>query len=253
MRIATYNVRVDTDVDVDWSWNDRKSGLISLIDYHDWDLLTVQEVKPNQVQDLKQLTEYQILSKEREGDGTGEGLALLFKPKMFDCLDHGAFWLSETPDRPSIHPNAAFKRVCLWAVLKNKASGQQFMVINVHLDNESEEARYQGMQLMLKELAPKIVEYNTIIMGDFNAELDESVHELLSDFANARFLADIKHYGPNGTFEDFNYDIDWQNLENIDYIYTKGFIVDKTAVITDSLDRKFVSDHFPVEAVLHAQ
>ncbi len=250
MRVATYNVRVDTEEDGSWRWEHRQDGVMALIDYHNWDILGVQEVMAHQAQALQQLKQYQMLYKEREGDGTGEGIALLFKKSLFACLDQGSFWLSETPDRPSIHPTAGCKRVCLWAVLKNKVTGESLLAVDTHLDNLSEEARYQGMQLMLKELAPQIAEYNTIIMGDFNAEPTERVHELLANFDNARFLPGIKHYGPNGTFEDFNYDIDWHDLENIDYIYTKGFKVEKTAVITDSLNRKFVSDHFPVEAFI---
>lgn len=37
-------------------------------------------------------------------------------------------------------------------------------------------------------------------------------------------------------------------LEEIDYIYVKGWQVQQTASLTDSIDGRFPSDHFPLEA-----
>ena len=42
----------------------------------------------------------------------------------------------------------------------------------------------------------------------------------------------------------------WNQLEEIDYIYTKGFQIIKTGCLTDSCDGRFPSDHFPLEADL---
>ena len=37
-------------------------------------------------------------------------------------------------------------------------------------------------------------------------------------------------------------------LEEIDYIYVKGWQVQQTASLIDSIDGRFPSDHFPLEA-----
>ena len=49
MKVATYNLRVDTDYDKEWQWSYRADKVLALIDYHDWDILCVQEVRPTQV------------------------------------------------------------------------------------------------------------------------------------------------------------------------------------------------------------
>ena len=51
MKIATYNVRVDTEYDQDWQWSFRKEAVCQLINFHDWSLCCIQEVRPNQVRD----------------------------------------------------------------------------------------------------------------------------------------------------------------------------------------------------------
>lgn len=251
MRVATYNVRVDTDYDQDWQWRFRQDKVCSLIAFHDWDLVAIQEVRPNQVRDLTQLDAYLVLAQERDGDGTGEGLALLIKKAKYHISDHGAFWLSETPEQPSIHPDAAYRRVCVWAIVQERATAKASLVVDVHLDNESEVARYSGMKVVLRQLAQQIAAYPTIILGDFNAEPEERVHGLLAEnFTNAKALADIPHYGPVGTFQNFQYSLPWSQLEKIDYIYTKGYEIKATGVLTDSFDNKYASDHFPLEARL---
>ncbi|MDU6918318.1 MAG: endonuclease, partial [Enterococcus faecalis] len=101
MKIATYNVRVDTEYDQDWQWSFRKEAVCQLINFHDWSLCCIQEVRPNQVRDLKAYTTFTCLSAEREGDGQGEGLAILYNEQKVQTIDTGYFWLSETPQQPS--------------------------------------------------------------------------------------------------------------------------------------------------------
>lgn len=252
MKIATYNVRVDTDYDQDWQWSFRKNQVIDLMRYHHWDLFGVQEVRPNQVADLNALSDYTCLSAERDGDGQGEGIALLFQTAKFSVADHGFFWLSETPSVPSIHQGAAYARVALWAILTDKLSGGQFLVVNTHLDHISEEARVLGMQVIFEQLQAQIAAYPVILMGDFNAYPDERVHALIKQhLVNGKTLSTGHHYGPDATFQDFNYDVAWENAEEIDYIYLKDFTVTGTAVVTDSCDRRFPSDHFPLEMTIN--
>ena len=113
MKIATYNVRVDTEYDQDWQWFFRKEAVCQLINFHDWSLCCIQEVRPNQVRDLKAYTTFTCLSAEREGDGQGEGLAILYNEQKVKAIDTGYFWLSETPQQPD-RPEAGCPRIALW-------------------------------------------------------------------------------------------------------------------------------------------
>ena len=36
MKIATYNVRVDTEYDQDWQWSFSKEAVCQLINFNDW-------------------------------------------------------------------------------------------------------------------------------------------------------------------------------------------------------------------------
>lgn len=250
MKVATYNLRVDTDYDKEWQWPYRADKVLALIDYHDWDILCVQEVRPTQVADLTRLTDYESVTAERDGDGTGEGIGIYYKKTMFSKVDSGSFWLSLTPDVPSIHPEAEYLRLCLWTVLRDR-KGHDFLVIDTHLDNISEIARFEGMKVILERLADKIAALPVLLMGDLNAEAVERVHEYLQTiFVNAKEQNEKGHYGPRGSYQNFDYQLPWNQLEEIDYIYTKGFRIIKTGCLTDSCDGRFPSDHFPLEADL---
>lgn len=247
IQVATYNVRTDTDFDQDWSWDYRKEQVIELINYHNWDILGVQELRPNQVADFCRLVDYSSFTREREGDNSDEGLGIYYKKESFDCLDEGFFWLSDTPFESSIHPEAGCKRIALWIVLQDKKSQQEFLVINTHLDHISEQARQMGMKVLLEVLDEKIKVYPTILLGDFNAERSEPLHtELKQIFDYPEDDKNIFRYGPKGTFQDFNYEIAWKDLQKIDYILYKEMNCIKQGVLTDSCDRRFPSDHFPV-------
>ncbi len=56
-------------------------------------------------------------------------------------------------------------------------------------------------------------------------------------FQDSKNLA--THYGPRGTFQNFTYTKPWAELEEIDYIYVKGWQVQQTASLTDSIDGRF--------------
>lgn len=251
MKIATYNVRVDTDYDKEWQWQFRKDYVMRLVSYHNWDLLALQEVRPNQVTDFKELADYELIAAERDGDGRGEGLAILYKKHLFVLLEQGHFWLSETPEKPSKHPEAGYIRIALWGIFKDTITQQSFLVINTHLDSESPEARLAGMQVINRQLDHVMTIYPTIFMGDLNAEKQEALHELLAErFIDAKVESCFGHYGPKGSYQNFNYHIAWEALEEIDYVYTKGWQVQKTGTLVDSCDRRYPSDHFPLEVEL---
>lgn len=252
MRVATYNVRVDTDFDENWQWSYRSHYVKEVILAHNWDICCLQEVRPNQITELtKAFPTYAALLAERDGDGLGEGLLLFYKKTDFKEIKHGFFWLSTTPEVASIHPEAAYARICLYAVLVEKKTNRAFLVITTHLDNLSENARQAGMRVLLHQLKAEIASYPTILLGDLNAEKEERVHQLLAPtFTNAKEIPSSFHYGPKGTFQDFDYDLAWSDLAEIDYIYVKQMDVSKTFTWTDSCDRRFPSDHFPLEAQL---
>lgn len=250
--VATYNIRTDTEADGNWSWRNRRPHVLKLIRYHDWDIFGAQEVLPHQLKDLMTLG-YGMAGLAREdGIDQGEYTALFYKKDKFDLLKKEAFWLSDTPDLPSIHPTAGCPRVCVCAFLKSKKTGREFAVATTHLDHLSAESRLFGAKIILETCLSKITDQPVILVGDFNAEPEEETYQLLT-----KSLTDAKHqknatfYGPLGTFQDFSYNKPWQEIEEIDYIFVSEQLkVEKVAVLTDNCDCRYPSDHFPVVATL---
>ena len=59
-------------------------------------------------------------------------------------LDSGSFWISDTPDEPSVGPGAACIRACTWVKLRNRRIGDGFVYVSARFDHVPEEARVQG-------------------------------------------------------------------------------------------------------------
>ena len=54
-------------------------------------------------------------------------------------------------------------------------------------------------------------------------QLNASMNPCKRFFVNAKEQNEKGHYGPRGSYQNFDYQLPWNQLEEIDYIYTKGF------------------------------
>jgi endonuclease/exonuclease/phosphatase family metal-dependent hydrolase len=250
LKLMTYNIRLDIASDAENDWSHRKDFLTSQIQFYEPDIYGVQEAKPNQVIDIATtLSQYSYVGTGRDGVGKGESSNIFYKKEKFKVLQSNTFWLSKTPDTISIGWDAACNRVCTYALFKNNSSKKLFWVFNTHLDHMGEEARTNGILLILsriKELNTK--NYPVIFMGDFNSEPNtERIIALKETMNDAREITIEKPFGPSGTFNGFNYNE--PNPKLIDYIFISKndkITVLKYAVLTDAKELRYPSDHFPV-------
>ena len=86
-----------------------------------------------------------------------------------------------------------------------------------------------------------------IVMGDFNLRPETVPIQLLAKYLNdTKKISVSKPFGPTGTFNGFNFSK--PVLDRIDYIFTskEQIQVLKYAVLSDSKDCSFPSDHLPV-------
>jgi endonuclease/exonuclease/phosphatase family metal-dependent hydrolase len=85
-------------------------------------------------------------------------------------------------------------------------------------------------------------------MGDFNSQPTEDRIKALDKVMNdTRAISETKPFGPSGTFNGFKHNEPVTLL--IDYIFLSKntkFKVKKYAVLSDSKDLKYPSDHLPV-------
>ena len=250
LKIMTYNIRLDVASDGENAWPNRKDFFTSQIQFYSPDIFGVQEALPNQVADIAAaLPEYNKFGIGRESEGKGEACTIYYKKDRFQLQESNTFWLSETPTVVSKGWDAACNRVCTYGLFKDIKSKKIFWVFNVHLDHMGNEARVKGVQLILS----KIKEINSkktpvFLMGDFNSEPDTpQIVEIKKAMDDTRDVSKEKPFGPSGTFNGFKYDKPVTLL--IDYIFVSknsGLKIQKHAVLSDSKDLKYPSDHLPV-------
>lgn len=112
-----------------------------------------------------------------------------------------------------------------------------------------EEARTKGIELIVSKIKTlNTKKYPVFFMGDFNSEPHESrILSLKRIMTDSREVSQEKPFGPAGTFNDFKYNEPVTKL--IDYIFFSKettIEVEKYAVLTDSKNLHYPSDHFPV-------
>lgn len=250
LKLMTYNIRLDIESDGENDWSHRKDFFLSQIQFYNPDIFGVQEATPNQVIDISNsLTAYNSVGIGREGVGKGEASTIYFKKEQFDVLQESTFWLSQTPDTISMGWDAACHRVCTYALFKDKKTKKQFWVFNTHLDHMGEVARNKGIELILakiKELNAK--KLPVIFMGDFNSEpTDQRIINLKKEMLDSREVSQQKPFGPVGTFNGFKHNE--PVTKRIDYIFISkdnSIKVLKYATLSDSINLRYPSDHFPV-------
>ena len=250
LKMMTYNIRLDVASDGENAWPNRKDFFTSQIQFYSPDIFGVQEATPNQVIDIASvLSDYNKFGIGREEGGTGEACTIYYKKDRFKVLESNTFWLSETPNLVSRGWDAACNRVCTYGLFKDLKTKQTFWVFNIHLDHIGEQARVKGVQLVLskmKELNTK--KYPAFLMGDFNSEPNTpQISEIKKVMDDTRDISQEKPFGPAGTFNNFNHNQPVTLL--IDYIFiskNSKLKIKKHAVLSDSKDLKYPSDHLPV-------
>ena len=255
LKIMTYNIRLDVASDGENAWPNRKDYFTSQIQFYSPDIFGVQEATPNQVTDIASaFPDYNRYGVGREEGGTGEACTIYYKKDRFQVLQSNTFWLSETPNVVSRGWDAACNRVCTYALFKDLKTKKTFWVFNLHLDHMGEVARVKGVQLVLskiKELNTK--NYPALLMGDFNSEPNtKQIAEIKKVMDDTRDVSKEKPFGPSGTFNDFKHNEPVTLL--LDYIFiskNSGLTIQKHAVLSDSKDLKYPSDHLPVLIEIH--
>lgn len=251
INIITYNIRYNNPDDGVNAWPNRAQNVKALVKFHDADLLCVQEALPEQFDALLKNSNFDVVGVGREdGKRKGEFAAIYFDKDRFTKKDGGTFWLSETPDVPSKGWDAALNRVCSWVRLYDQLNKKEFLVFNTHYDHKGVKARIESAKLIkqkIQQIAPALP---VVFTGDLNVTPEtEAISTIKSFLTDAKEISRETPYGPNGTFNDFDFNSDLPN--RIDYIFVnKGFKVQKFAVLTDSKDKRYFSDHLPVFARL---
>ncbi len=250
LKIMTYNIRLNVASDGENAWPNRKDYFMSQVQFYNPDIFGVQEATPSQVIDIASgMPKYSKFGIGREEGGTGEACTIYYKKDRFKLQDSNTFWLSETPNVVSRGWDAACNRVCTYGLFTDLKTKKTFYVFNLHLDHMGEVARVKGVQVVLDKIkAINTKKYPVFLMGDFNSEPNTpQITEIKKVMDDTRDVSKEKPFGPSGTFNNFKHNEPVTLL--IDYIFiskNSGLTVQKHAVLSDSKDLKYPSDHLPV-------
>ncbi|OAQ39134.1 endonuclease [Pedobacter psychrophilus] len=250
LTVGTYNLRLETSSDVGNLWKDRRMAVSSLIRFHDFDILGIQEAFKNQIQDvLTALPNYAVYGKGRDdGQDAGEHSAIFYKKDKFELLDKGDFWLSETPETPSLGWDATCcKRICSWVYIKDKITKKKFYVFNAHYDHQGVIARKESSKLIISKIELIAGKNPAVFMGDLNGNHDSEPYEIIekSDLLIDSYTQVKYPYANNNSFQNFGKSVTGTAI--IDHVFvSKHFTTSNWGVLTDTYQGKYPSDHCPV-------
>ena len=247
--VMTYNIRLDVESDAENAWPERRKELAKQVLFFEPEILGIQEGLPKQVKFLKRkLKGYKFIGHGRNQNGKDEFSAIFYNTEKLEVLTKDTFWLSDTPDVFSKGWDAALPRICTYGQFKDKNTGTTFWVFNTHFDHMGEQARTKSAQLILQKIKDLTDKREIVIlMGDLNADPESEPIQTISKSMHDSFEKAKLTFGPSYTFNGFKYNEPGQN--RIDYIFvskSNQIKLKKYAVLNNSLEQRFISDHFPV-------
>lgn len=239
INVASYNIRQYNKQDSinGNGWQVRCPILAQLIRFHEFDVFGTQEGFKHQLEDLKAaLPGYDYTGVGREdGADAGEHSAIFYRTDLFTLVDHGDFWLSETPEKPSIGWDAVLPRICSWARLRHNPTGKEFLFFNLHMDHIGKQARVESALLVQQKMNEFGSEPPTFLTGDFNVDQTHQSYTALTTSGKLKdsYCTAKLVYALNGTFND--YSTNDYSTSRIDHIFVSPNVkVDKYGVLTDT-------------------
>ena len=257
LSVISFNIRVSgglSELINSNSWSRRKSATPAMIKDQCPDIFGVQEALSDQLTYVgDNLPNYSYVGVGREdGEESGEIMAIFYNTSKIKLLEWGTYWLSETPDKPSISWNAGYERTMTWAKMQMKYSGKKFFYVNTHLDSDSALARKNGLKLILDKVAEKNTDNLPVVLtGDFNIIPTDSV---LDDvLGNAEMLDARTTAAKTDNLPTFNgFGNEDESPRVIDYIYYRGFssCPEYETIVKQYANIQYISDHYPIVARL---
>lgn len=250
LKLATYNLRCNTQHDKINMFDIRKGLVLDRIIKESPDIIGFQEMLPQMYEFLKRhLTGYTIVGRSRGADYKDEHVDIAFKTDTIEIFGLDFFWLSPTPYIPGsrYEEQSGCPRITTSGIFKHKDIFTPFRVYNTHLDHVGEKARVLGMGQILDKIKEDNGKINlpTFLMGDMNANPDSETIQMALNF-NEYPLADVTSDIP-ASFHGFKGD----SVHKIDYIFADTETAKLKSEIKswhDCVFGVYLSDHDPISA-----
>lgn len=251
LRVMTFNIRFHNAKDGDNAWPHRRAEVARLIVESDTQIAALQEALADQVADLEaDLPGYARIGIGRDdGEAAGEFSPIFYRADRLALLDHGTFWLSDTPDVvASVGWDAAITRICTWGQFEDLQTRQTLFVFNTHFDHQGKQARLNSAALLAERIPRQVGEAATVLVGDFNFRPSHPAYATLAEtFRPAVEISETPPTGPTGTFPGFRVKKDDRSPQ-IDHAFALGPLRVITHATLDATfnSNKRPSDHRPI-------
>ncbi len=255
MLVGTYNIRNKNQYDSIQGnrWSKRCQVICDQVNFMSPDIFGTQEVLYGQLCDMKKaLDGYDYIGVGRDdGARGGEYEAVFYKKDRLQLLDHGDFWLSETPEKPGLGWDAVCIRICTWgkfvpkvpADLKGckrrkaerQAEKETFYFFNLHMDHVGVVARREAAKLVVRKINELAGERPVILTGDFNVDQNNEIYGIFTESGLLKDSYDAARirFAENGTFNSFK--TEYYTESRIDHVFVSPETeVESYGVLTSS-------------------
>lgn len=254
MRILTANIRYYDGNDGRNHWNYRKELCVRVMLSRQPDIICTQETSVEQFSDLRRLLpDYDAFGIVDTTTGRNPQNAIFYRREVFALISAGGYWLSETPHvTGSSSWGSACIRLLNWLRLEEKASGNEFRVLNTHLDHVSQKAREEQGRLIVEDAFAYPEDYPQILAGDMNANATNPVIHRFKE-SGWRDTYETVHGSEGDGFTWHNFEGEalssHRELGRIDWIFVRGGVcVEEAEIVRDMECGRYPSDHYFVYA-----
>lgn len=254
IEVMSFNIRHGRGDDGAHVWPNRRQIVLDLLRTSAVPLIGLQEVLDFQLREIADaMPAYRVIGVGRDdGAAAGEFAPLLVDTSRFAVITQGTFWFSDTPEVPgSMHWGNRITRICSWARLHDRRTGDTVRVYNVHWDHESQPSRERSAALLLARVASDTGTRDAVLVtGDFNAGEDNAAFRALVTDTRRGLRDSYRLRYPDrrivGTFNAFRGDSIGDKIDAV--LVSADWIVDSAHIDRRQVQQLWPSDHFPVTA-----
>ena len=234
-------------------WDYRKAAIVSMIKKEKPTTIGLQEVRKDPQLNYfdAELSEYARIGIGRDGGENGDYSAIYYRKDMLEVVETGDFWMSETPEVPSIGWDASHRRLTTWGRFKVIGTGAEILVYNTHLDHNGTIAVEESIKMMKDHALSHLTSTtkSVLMTGDFNEETFSAAFEPFNGV-----FGDCREDSPktDRTATTNSWGNFTGNEESLDHVFYRNCIPIRFKVLTDSYDSiDILSDHYPIKAIIN--
>ena len=221
LKVISYNIRNSESNDGTNSWMYRYAASAEMIKDQQADVIGLQEATKDQT--------YFIEQNFKDYKTAGKFAPVLWNKKTVSLLKSGEL------------DNAT------WVLIKHKKTGNKFYLVNVDLEKTAAAERRVSVNAVLDNIAAINVDSLPVVLtgGLYMKPADPAMADVEAKMQNARKSA--PKTDNTGTYNNWG-----KNSDILDHICYSGFsgCHEFQTVTKKYAERKFVSDHFPIMALL---